>query len=309
MPAFNSLVLPRDQNGTPGAPHLPGFGRCGKARSKPAGWPGAWPELVEWLSILRPGIARSARYYPPPPPSPFEPRLPERATARDSRDEVRIRARPLVGPLRRRRETGAPDEPGFGSMGWRSAFHGSVASVCQELARGRARTPRPPPPIANSPPNPPNVENLSSFSSSVRKFSPTFHTTSALIRSKIFGVFWCWTWYPDNRGQRRNFRPNRSKTKGRASAAFSFSGGERWHAAAWRSTPCPPHPPQGVPKRPRNSPIFSYLPQSKTPLPQAPQMQKHATSYPQGGGGYQLPATGYRLRARPTPNPCCTLRI
>jgi len=52
-----------------------------------------------------------------------------------------------------------------------------------------------------------NVENLSSFSCSVRKFCPTFHTTSTTIPSKNFGRFPTQTWYPDNRGQRIFFRP------------------------------------------------------------------------------------------------------
>ena len=110
-------------------------------------------------------------------------------------------------------------------------------------------------------------------------------------------------------GKKEISAPTDPKPKAARARPFPFpevNDGTQQHGAR---RPALPTPPQGVPKRPRNSPIFSYLPQSKTPLPQAPQMQKHATSYPQGGGGYQLPATGYRLRARPTPNPCCTLRI
>jgi hypothetical protein len=47
--------------------------------------------------------------------------------------------------------------------------------------------------------------------------------------------------------------------------------------------PSPP-PCRGLPKGPRKSPSFSYLPQSKTALPQAPQMQQHATVPPGGRG-------------------------
>ena len=66
--------------------------------------------------------------------------------------------------------------------------------------------------------------------------------------------------------------------------------------------PSPP-PLKGLPNGPRKSPIFSYLPQSKTALPQAPADPTTCHSPPPGGrvlaSGYGLQATGYRLRARP----------
>jgi hypothetical protein len=55
-----------------------------------------------------------------------------------------------------------------------------------------------------NPPKPANVENLSSLAPQNRSNDPSFHTTSALIPSKIFGRFLGWTWYSDNRGQRNN---------------------------------------------------------------------------------------------------------
>ena len=69
-------------------------------------------------------------------------------------------------------------------------------------ARQRARSPRF---CLSISAKPRNVENLSSFPHTVQKFCPTFHIASILIPAKIFGRFLGWTWYPDNRGQRRNF--------------------------------------------------------------------------------------------------------
>jgi hypothetical protein len=58
--------------------------------------------------------------------------------------------------------------------------------------------------------------------------------------------------------------------------------------------PSPP-PCRGLPTGPRKSPSFSYLPQSKTALPQAPQMQQHATVPP---GGEGMSGFGFARKAR-----------
>ena len=72
-------------------------------------------------------------------------------------------------------------------------------------------------------PKPQNVENLSRGAPQNRSNDPSFHATSTTIPSKIFGRFLSWTWYPDNRGQRKNFPPTDSLNKAaRPSGLFHF---------------------------------------------------------------------------------------
>jgi hypothetical protein len=180
--------------------------------------------------------------------------------------------------------------------GARSAFHGSVASVCRKLARGRDRTPRlPRPKLSIFPPKSRNVEKLSSFLPSVRKFSPSFHTASILISSKNFGRFSCQTWYPENRGQKRNLRPNRSKTTGRLSRPFPFpevNDGTNQHTARH---PTLPTPLQGAAKRPPQEPQFQLLATVQNSPPASPADATTCHSPPRGEG---VSGIGFARKAR-----------
>jgi hypothetical protein len=78
---------------------------------------------------------------------------------------------------------------------------------------------------------------------------PSFHTTSTTMRSIIFGRFSSWTWYPDNRGQRRKIPPIRPQTKAATRGLFLFR--RPVHAAALpsRSTSHPGHTPPAPPAK------------------------------------------------------------
>jgi hypothetical protein len=104
----------------------------------------------------------------------------------------------------------------------------------------RASAPAALPPSAQNfqePPKNPNVENLSSFSRTVLKFSLSFHNTSTLIPSKIFGGFSCWTWYSDIEGKEKFSLPGSgSRNPGRLARARLFHclvSGARYPQVFW----------------------------------------------------------------------------
>jgi hypothetical protein len=137
----------------------------------------------------------------------------------------------------------------------------------------------------------------------IQSNNPTFHVTSTLIPSKIFGGFYSWTWYPDNRGQKGKF-PWRSKTKGgRSVRPFPFPEAGNGQAL-WTTLGAMGPPPPGGPlaKGPLQVSHFQPLATVQNGLSATPVAPTTCHSPTQGGRGCfrrgeSRLATGYRLQS------------
>jgi hypothetical protein len=110
--------------------------------------------------------------------------------------------------------------------------------------------------------------------------------------------------------------PTDPKPKAARARPFPFpevNDGTQQHGAR---RPALPTPHRGYQNAPATAPFSATCHSQKRPSrkPRRCKNMPHPTPRGEGGISYRLQATayglgGYRLRARPTPNPCCTLRI
>jgi hypothetical protein len=179
--------------------------------------------------------------------------------------------------------------------GARSAFHGSVASVCRKLARGRDRTPRlPRPKLSIFPQNPEMWKSCQAFCLRYESFLPHSTRLPSLYPQRILAGFPAGLGILIIGGKNDISAPTDPNNRP-PFAAFSFSGGQRWHASTHCPTPYPPHPPAGgCQKAPARAPVSATCHSPKQPS----RKPRRCNNMPQSPRGEGVSGIGFARKAR-----------